>query len=159
LPRILHAHLSVTVDQCALPAFEGLFPGPHDGIIQDLLYYLVLWNCLAKLRMHTDPTLELLDSATTTFGTTLRHFVNKTCNEFHMVELPSEAAAHARRQAKKVRTGPSSSSSSGPSRSRSSKKVFNMKTYKLHTMGDYIENIRTFGMTDSYSTQMVHNMA
>jgi hypothetical protein len=35
------------------------------------------------------------------------------------------------------------------------RKVFNMCTYKLHTLGHYIAAIARFGTTDNYSTQMV----
>jgi hypothetical protein len=31
----------------------------------------------------------------------------------------------------------------------------NLLTYKYHFLGDYSDAIRQFGMTDSYSTQMV----
>jgi hypothetical protein len=31
----------------------------------------------------------------------------------------------------------------------------NLETYTYHAMGDYVKTIRTFGTTDSYSTQPV----
>ena len=34
-------------------------------------------------------------------------------------------------------------------------KGFNLNTYKLHSLGDYVETIRRYGTTDSYSTQLV----
>lgn len=34
-------------------------------------------------------------------------------------------------------------------------KVFNLKTYKFHSLGDVVTCIRMFGTTDSYSTQTV----
>lgn len=34
-------------------------------------------------------------------------------------------------------------------------KVLNLSTYKVHALGDYVNTIRTFGTTDSYSTQTV----
>lgn len=34
-------------------------------------------------------------------------------------------------------------------------KSFNLKTYKFHSLGDVPACIRTFGSTDSYSTQGV----
>jgi hypothetical protein len=33
--------------------------------------------------------------------------------------------------------------------------VLNLHTIKLHFLGDYVQHIRTFGTTDSYSTQLV----
>jgi hypothetical protein len=35
------------------------------------------------------------------------------------------------------------------------RKKFNMATYKFHALGDYVQTIRMFGTTDSYSTQTV----
>ena len=34
-------------------------------------------------------------------------------------------------------------------------KTFNLQTSKLHALGDYVETIKMFGTTDSYSTQIV----
>ena len=37
------------------------------------------------------------------------------------------------------------------------KKTFNLLTYKLHALGDYVQTICLFGSTDSYSTQIVRS--
>ena len=34
-------------------------------------------------------------------------------------------------------------------------RVFNMTTYKLHALGDYVKAIWRYGTTDNYSTQVV----
>lgn len=34
-------------------------------------------------------------------------------------------------------------------------RMFSLGTYKLHSLGDYVQMIRAFGTTDSYSTQTV----
>jgi hypothetical protein len=34
-------------------------------------------------------------------------------------------------------------------------KTFNLDTYKYHSLGDYVEHIRQYGTTDSYSTEPV----
>jgi hypothetical protein len=34
-------------------------------------------------------------------------------------------------------------------------KKFNLKTYKTHSLGDYVQTIRMYGTTDSYSTEPV----
>ncbi|KAG2744922.1 hypothetical protein P692DRAFT_20877483 [Suillus brevipes Sb2] len=47
--------------QCAMPVFEGLFPADHDVIVQSLLYRFAHWHALAKLRVHTESTLSVLD--------------------------------------------------------------------------------------------------
>ncbi len=52
-----------------LLAFEGLLPAPHNEIVMDLLSSLATWDVLAKLRIHTDDTVTLLEDATTAMGT------------------------------------------------------------------------------------------
>jgi hypothetical protein len=58
------------------------------------------WHGLAKLRMHTDLTLDILDSLTTILGQKLRIFDDETCSKFVTLELPREAEARKRRAAK-----------------------------------------------------------
>jgi hypothetical protein len=65
-----------------------------------LLYRLCEWHALAKLRMHTDSTLSLMDAVTTALGRELRTFRDVTCAAFVTTELPKEAAARGRRQRK-----------------------------------------------------------
>jgi len=101
-----------------------------------LLYKAAEWHALAKLRMHTDSTLDILEAVTREFGRLARQFRDKTSDEFHTVELPRETGA-------KKGAG------------RSSKKTLNLNTYKFHALGDYVATIRLFGTTDSYSTQVV----
>jgi hypothetical protein len=138
----------------AIPVFDGLLPEPHNRIVIDLLFSLALWHTYAKLRMHTDHTLNDFDDTTTILGTDLQRFVNKTCASFVTKELPSEHAARGRRKAaaaaKKGLTTPKSSGAKI--------KKFNLRTYKLHALGDYPQMIRRFGTTDSYSTQIVSDL-
>jgi hypothetical protein len=169
--------------QCAIPAFEGLLPEPYNTELMTLLYRLAEWHALAKLRMHTDTTLELMDSVTTKLGQQLRKFRDSTCSNFVTVELPKEVAAQKRRQSKaqaKKHAGPSSSLPMGgptvqctvapavssqtdslPILSTSNaaqapkRKGLNVFTYKFHALADYVNTIRLFGTTDSYSTQTV----
>jgi hypothetical protein len=127
-----------------------------------LLFRLAHWHALAKLRMHTDSTLSLLESTTTVLGRELRKFRDLTCALFQTVELPSEAAARERR---KERTHALANPESCPPTSRLPKaqpskrraKSLNLFTYKLHALGDYVQTIRLFGTTDSYSTQIVRS--
>ena len=77
-------------------------------------------------------------------------------------ELPQEAAAQQRRQTSAARkrkgkkvevvTEQAITERSQPSRRR---KGLNLNTYKLHSLGDYVDAIRQYGTTDSYSTQLV----
>ena len=54
--------------QCSSPVFEGLLPEPFNRMLLQLLYKTAEWHALAKLRMHTDSTLNLLDLVTREFG-------------------------------------------------------------------------------------------
>jgi hypothetical protein len=65
-----------------------------------LLYRTAEWHALAKLRMHSDSTLFLLEELTIEFGKLIRQFRDLTCNQFNTVELPRETAARKRRDAK-----------------------------------------------------------
>ena len=102
-----------------------------------LLYKAAEWQALAKLRMHTDSTLNLLTAITREFGRLMRQFRDETSNKFHTVEFPHETGARK-----------------GGERSSKQKKL-NLNTYKFHSLGDYVAAIRRFGTTDSYSTQVV----
>ncbi|KAF7298603.1 hypothetical protein MIND_00807400 [Mycena indigotica] len=135
--------------QCAIPVFEGLFSLPdtdeHNSCILKLLYRLAEWHGYAKLRMHTDQTLDHLDMLTSQLGTLMRNFQQTTCTAFKTKELPREAR-HRHDQA--ISSG-SKTSSSTPKL-----KAFNLNTYKWHSLGDYVPTIRLFGTTDIYSTQI-----
>ena len=108
--------------------------------------------------MHTDSTLSWLEQCTTTLGRQLRRFQSYTCSFFQTRELPKEAAARGRRKAKKKPTSNQKDKTLAvaSSSSKVSKlKVFNLVTFKLHALGDYVRTIRWFGTSDSYSTQPV----
>ena len=58
------------IGQCIVPVLEGLFENQgHNRAIMELVYILAEWHCNAKLRLHTDHTLNLLDKLTTELGT------------------------------------------------------------------------------------------
>jgi len=130
--------------------FEGLLPAPHNKIVMNLLFALATWHAYAKLRLHTDTTLQFMESATTILGEQLRRFVKVTCEAYNTKETPSEVAARARRQGKQKGNATGPSESSGPK-----KKELNLSTYKLHALGHYTDTIHRFGTTESYSTQTV----
>ncbi|KAJ3530305.1 hypothetical protein NMY22_g8628 [Coprinellus aureogranulatus] len=75
--------------QCAGPVFEGLFPGDHGVRVENLLFTLGHWHALAKLRMHTEFTLELLDQWTSFLG-----------EEQEYLEYEARKRAQARRSGK-----------------------------------------------------------
>ncbi|KAJ3816999.1 hypothetical protein F5880DRAFT_1618699 [Lentinula raphanica] len=126
--------------QCAPACFEGLFSKKSqeiDDLVQELLAHFATWHAYAKLRLHTDLTL-----ATTELGHLLRKFAEKTTETFDTRLLPREVAARARRK------------TNNQSNTDTPRKLFNLNTYKFHALGDYPWTIRTFGTTDSYSTQL-----
>lgn len=97
--------------------------------------------------MHTNTTLDTLSHVTTSLGNSLRAFKGNTCAAFQTQELERERVARLRRQEKNT-VNKTSSSARKP-------KQLNLKTYKHHSLGDYVETIRRLGTTDSYSTQPV----
>ena len=146
--------LTILTCQCSIPAFEGLFPPDHDDIIRILLFRLCEWHVLAKLRLHSNNSLALLDEALKKLGTQIRKFQEKTCEVFKTYELPSEAAAQQRRQQAQAELGRQVKLTSSTVRP----KKFNTLTYKFHALGDYTRTIRMFGTTDSYTMQIVSRL-
>src|SRR5882757_8448470 len=126
---------------------DGLLPEPHNASVLSLLFVLGTWHSLAKLRMHTNSSLKLLDEVTTCLGIALRYFTRVTCPEFATKETAAEFSKRKRDAAT------STTRASDPNARKP--KTFNMKTIKLHSLGDYVSNIRTYGTTDSYNTSIV----
>ncbi|KAJ3797838.1 hypothetical protein GGU11DRAFT_816262 [Lentinula aff. detonsa] len=142
--------------QCAIPVFEGLFEDEHNDRLLKLLYRLAEWHALAKLRLHSETTLEWLERTTKEVGIMMRAFRDKSASQFNTVELPREQDARARRQANALSQQPLQSQTQVPSANQATRKTrtLNLFTYKFHAMGDYVSFIRLFGTTDNYSTQI-----
>ena len=141
------AHIS----QCIIPVIEGLLSEKDEKVVLDLVFILTTWHAYAKLRLHTDHTLTSFDALTKPLGAAIRHFAGKFSDRFDTKDLPKEAEARKRRA--------DASKKSGKARKRKApgdtKARFNLITYKLHALGDYVSTIRQRGTTDSYSTQLV----
>lgn len=114
--------------------------------------------------MHTDETLDVMEQVTVALGQAMRTFQTDTCSSFTTTELPRETEARNRRTARaasKQGQGTLATSSKPPQNSittgRSARraKFLNLRTYKMHALGDYTSQIREYGTTDSYSTQTV----
>jgi len=106
--------------------------------------------------MHTDVTLDILYRVTMSLGNTLHAFEEKTRTAFQTRELEREREARQRRQEKtSSNTAAGSSRTKALSTSARKPKQLNLKTYKYHALGDYVDTIQLFGTTDSYSTQPV----
>lgn len=142
------------------------------------------WHALAKLRMHNDLTLDVMDAVTISLGNSLRHFSQVTSAAFKTRELGREYTARMRRKTRAdanrtteatpsvpvdstTATGTSASlppstetnqpvENSDSASTPARKRVkFNMNTYKAHSFPDYVRTIRRYGTTDSYSTEPV----
>ncbi|KAF8238280.1 hypothetical protein L208DRAFT_1243225, partial [Tricholoma matsutake] len=119
------------------------------------------WHALAKLRLHTECTLNFLSQSTVTIGRELCSFKEWT-QVFKTVKLPGEADARdwrcrCRKPAPNALEADLQQANKSPTqlKTKLKKKLFNLFTYKLHALGDYVSMIRLFGTTDSYSTQIV----
>lgn len=161
-----------------IPVVEGLLLEPHNSHLLTLLYRLAEWHALAKLRMHTEVTLELLEQATVTIGKELRSFRDTSSAAYTCKELPGETSRRIHRQRKthakkttlpnvashasETAIPPAPLSTQAPVQDTTysfpdlppKTKLLNLCTYKLHALGDYVRTIRLFGTTDSYSTQI-----
>lgn len=120
----------------------------------DLVFIMADWHASAKLRLHTTSSLATLRELTHLFGIRIRHFVTHICPTYDTRELPKEEAARIRRQTKQ-RAQQRLSQPATASVGAKKKRYFNLETFKLHSMGDYVNQISWAGTTDSYSTQPV----
>ncbi|KIK35174.1 hypothetical protein CY34DRAFT_56217, partial [Suillus luteus UH-Slu-Lm8-n1] len=140
--------------QCSIPVFDGLLPEPHNQTVLTLLFTMAHWHGLAKLRMHSDLTLDIMDHVTSTLGQQFRQFKATVCDAYETYELGQEVRARAQRCAKKAANQTAGRKGTQPTpRSAKRRKVFNLQTYKFHALGDYVSTIRRFGTSDSYSTE------
>lgn len=123
-----------------------------------------MWLSYSKLRQHTDSTLSSFEQITTSLGSQIQKFAHTVCPQYCTKETPHEENAHKQRAAAKKAKDDANAAASGaappPDKQRKKApaekfKLFNLSTYKLHSLGNYIRSIRLFGTTDSYSTQIV----
>lgn len=162
LPCLLSCISLMEWVKCCIPCFEGLFP-EHDNEIQELLYLACYWHSLAKLQMHTDTSLKVLDNVTVILTNRLRHFTDFICPAYATVETDGEYNARyraaQRKAAQATRKTASATSAELPAVNIGGKrsKSFNLHTYKFHSLPDYVPIIRLVGTTDSYSTQAVRS--
>ncbi len=103
--RIL-THTALTF-QCAYFAFDGLLDdAAHNKVVMKMIFVFATWHALAKLRLHSDTTLDYFESMTKMLGNVIRAFVRHVCSAYVTKELPSETMSRQRRAAaKKNRSG------------------------------------------------------
>ncbi|KAG5639974.1 hypothetical protein DXG03_002043, partial [Asterophora parasitica] len=86
-----------------MPVFEGPPDSREDNeTVLTLIFLIAEWHTLGKLRLHTDTTLQWLEQCTTDLGRQLRKFKKDTCSHYNTRELPKEAQARVRRQARQT---------------------------------------------------------
>lgn len=122
-----------------------------------LLYRTAEWHAFAKLRLHTESTLQHLEKLTTELGKLMRNFRDTTQSAFVTFELPKEAGVRQRHQ-KSGKGKEKAVAGSAASASGRKPKNLNLFTYKWHALGDYVRAIRLFGGTDGFSTQVVSDI-
>ena len=118
-----------------------------------LLYRTAEWHAFAKLRLHTETTLQHLERIMTELGQLMRKFRDITQSRFATFELQKETGARKRRQ----KSGKGKEKAAAGNNSGHKPKILNLFTYKWHALGDYVRTIRLFGGTDGFSTQVVSN--
>jgi hypothetical protein len=129
-------------------------------MVRTLLYRTAEWHAFAKLRLHTESTLNHLEKLTTELGRLMRKFRDITKSDFATFELPRETAARKRRSKGKETKGKETKGketegTSNPASTSQKPKTLNLFTYKWHALADYVRSIRLFGGTDGFSTQLV----
>jgi hypothetical protein len=150
-------------------------------MVNELLFIMAHWHAMAKLRMHNDVTLAVLDATTVTLGQKLRAFRDVTCSAFATKELRREYNARIRRDAKRAASSTHSNQATrGPDMTETQpqameqptaladhprqtlgrrSKALNLNTFKGHSLGDYADIIRTYGSSDSFSTEPVRGQS
>lgn len=114
---------------------------------------MVAWHGLAKLRIHSEITLELLQVETVRLGEELRRFQKDVCPHYDTYESDRETQARIRAAAARAHAQGKAQASEGSGGKK--RKAFNLQTSKIHALGDYVEEIRLYGTTDGYSTHPV----
>lgn len=136
--------------------FEGLFARQkHNTMVRKLLFEFATWHGLAKLRLHMEMTLVDLENSTTQLGRLLWKFESEICPQYDTKELPGEETARKCREAKASKKQATISKSTSSSKKKKTRRTLNLSTYKLHSLGAYVQSIRKYGTTDGTSSQTV----
>lgn len=112
---------------------------------------MLTWHALAKMRIHSDITVKLLQSETIELGNQLRIFKDNVCPKYTTFELPKETASRARASAARQQGTTATTESTSAKKQR----TFNLQTSKIHALGDYANEVIQYGPTDGYSTYLV----
>jgi hypothetical protein len=83
--------------------------------------------------------------ASSTSGATVEHHLEHSIQAPSSTQCPPDPQLSDKSSSKKMTKATTSRRS----------KTFNLNTYKIHALGDYVATIRQYGTTDSYSTEPV----
>ena len=158
-PLLLNLVTEMQPLQCWIPILEGILLGEHNEILLNLTFNMATWQAYSKLHMYISHTIKSLWSQTKELGCQLHCYANRVCSKYKTKPLPGEAAAACRQRVKKKTAADPQQPNASNVKSTTSKatnvKQFNLKTYKIHALGDYADHIELFGPTDCFSTQQV----
>ena len=155
-----------------IPVIEGLLPPDHNEIVLDMLFSLAEFHAFAKMRLHSERTLELFDQSVIKLGDAMRKFETVVCAAYETKELPRETAARGLRDAAAAAKAGNKTAEPGgrkgkgkaapapaPARQKpggiSRQAKFELSTFKYHSFGDYPDAVRAFGTLDVLSSQHV----
>ena len=121
--------------QVIIPAYEGLLPLEHNRTILELLFELANPHALAKLCLHTEATVDLLEVSTDHMYHAMDKFSRTACTVYNIVyERADEVEARTRRQCEK--------NPNVPVNGARRKIEFNTnKTIKYHAAGQYLPRL------------------
>lgn len=134
-----------------MPAIEDLFPMVDEPIIQDMLFELAVWHALAKLRLHTDVTLDIFRASTRHMYEATKTFATVTCPRHETRESVQQAQARVRREQ-------AQNPNAQPDSRRRQLKYNVINTYKYHSLGDFPDYVAGHGPTDNWTTQVVSRL-
>ena len=135
-----------------------------------MLFSLAEFHAFAKMRLHTERTLELFDQSVIKLGEDMRKFETVVCAAYETKELPRETAARGRRDAAAAAKASSKTAPPGGRKGKGKAAArnatqkqganprqakFQLSTFKYHSFGDYPNAVRAFGTLDVLSTQHV----
>ena len=135
-----------------------------------MLFSLAEFHAFAKMRLHTERTLELFDQSVIKVGDAMRKFETVVCAAYETKELPCETVARGRRDAAAAAKAGSKTAAPGGSKGKGKatpaaarqkpggiprQAKFELSTFKYHSFGDYPDAVCAFGTLDVLSSQHV----
>ena len=139
--------------------FLGILPEPFNSAIATLLYRVCTCHALAKLRMHTDASVDHLQRSIAAFASELRK-AEKCLRNIQQVGTRKSKTSYRIGQSNikgKRKHNSSHATVTGPDKTLTNPPPsLNRNTVKLHSIGDYPRSILRYGSVDSYSTFLVN---